>query len=351
MHNTAGQPEIEEKTMMTTAPLPQVSRSTVVPVTNFSDRDLVSVTDFTPKEIKAVLDLATAMKSNPADFRSSLSGKQLVLFFEKPSLRTRITFESGICSLGGVSFFVDQTSSRLGAREPLSDMAHNLERWVNGIVLRTFSHETGATMAEYASIPVINALSDHEHPCQAMADILTVKEQFGSFAGVKVAYVGDGNNVAHSLMLAAASVGLNITVATPENHKPSSTVLKAAQKIAKSTGAKVDWTSDPVAGVSGANAVYTDVWASMGKEDEAAQRKLEFMPYQVNPKLMSHAAKEAIFMHCLPAHRGDEVTADVIDSQNSVVFDQAENRLHAQKAILLMLLGGKNRFPSRSVHA
>lgn len=337
--------------MMTTAPLPQVTSRKLAPVKSLPDRNLVSITDFTPEEITSALDLALAMKARPAEFRSSLSGKQLVLFFEKPSLRTRLTFESGICSLGGVSFFVDQTASRLGEREPLADMAHNLERWVDGIVLRTFSHETGRIMAEHASIPVINALSDYEHPCQALADILTLKEQFGSLQGIKVAYVGDGNNVAHSLALAAASVGAHIVVGTPENHKPSAAVIKAAQKIAKHSGGQVEWTADPFVAVKGAQAVYTDVWASMGKESEAAQRKFEFAPYQVNQKLMSHAAKKAIFMHCLPAHRGDEVSADVIDSSCSVVFDQAENRLHAQKAVLLMLLGGNVRFPSRSAHA
>jgi len=337
---------------MTTAPLPQVAGRKVVPVKNVADRDLVSITDFTPEEIMSALDLASAMKAYPADFRGSLAGKQLVLFFEKPSLRTRLTFESGISSLGGVSFFVDQSSSRLGAREPLSDVAHNLERWVDGVVLRTFDHDTCSVMAEHAAIPVVNALSDHEHPCQALADILTLREQFGSFRQVKVAFVGDGNNVAHSLMLAAASVGAHIVLGTPENYRPDAGVLKTAQKLAKHTGAQVEWTSDPIAAVTGANAVYTDVWASMGQESEAAQRRIEFLPFQVNQKLMSHAAKKAIFMHCLPAHRGDEVTADVIDSPISVVFDQAENRLHAQKAILLMLLGGgMHRFPSRSAHA
>ena len=345
------QQEVKENTM-TTAPLSQVSSRKVIPVKNVADRDLVSITDFTPGEIGSALDLASAMKAYPADFRGSLAGKQLVLFFEKPSLRTRLTFESGICSLGGVSFFVDQSASRLGAREPLDDIAHNLERWVDGIVLRTFAHDTCSIMAEHASIPVINALSDHEHPCQALADILTLREHFGSLNKVKVAFVGDGNNVAHSLVLAAASVGAHITVGTPENYKPDAGVLKAAQKIAKLSGGLVEWTSDPIGAVSGAQAVYTDVWASMGQESEATQRKREFQPFQVNQKLMSHAAKKAIFMHCLPAHRGDEVTTDVIDSPNSVVFDQAENRLHAQKAILLMLLGGgMHRFPSRSAHA
>ncbi len=336
---------------MTTAPIAQLPSRKVIPVKNVADRDLVSITDFTPEEITAALDLASAMKAYPADFRGSLAGKQLVLFFEKPSLRTRLTFESGISSLGGVSFFVDQSASRLGAREPLDDVAHNLERWVDGIVLRTFAHDTCSIMAEHASIPVINALSDHEHPCQALADILTLREQFGSLRKVKLAFVGDGNNVAHSLMLAAASTGAHIVLGTPESHKPNATVLKQAQKLAKHTGGQVEWTSDPVAAVTGANAVYTDVWASMGQESEAEERKQLFQPFQVNQKLMSHAAKKAVFMHCLPAHRGDEVTADVIDSNCSVVFDQAENRLHAQKAILLMLLGGGHRFPARSAHA
>src|SRR5581483_6554255 len=343
-------PETKENPM-TTAPILHDSSRKVIPVKNVADRDLVSITDFTPEEITSALDLAAAMKAYPADFRGSLAGKQLVMFFEKPSLRTRLTFESGISSLGGVSFFVDQSGSRLGAREPLYDVAHNLERWVDGIVLRTFAHDTCSTMAEHASIPVINALSDHEHPCQALADILTLRENFGSLRKAKISFVGDGNNVAHSLMLAAASVGASIVVGTPEKHKPSAAVMKQAQKIAKTTGGQVEWTSDPVTAVAGANAVYTDVWASMGQESEAEKRKLLFQPFQVNQKLMSHAAKKAIFMHCLPAHRGDEVTADVIDSNCSVVFDQAENRLHAQKAILLMLLGGGHRFPARSAHA
>ncbi|ABF43159.1 ornithine carbamoyltransferase [Candidatus Koribacter versatilis Ellin345] len=338
---------------MTTLPMAHITPRKVTSVKNTNDRDLVSITDFTPEEITSALDLASAMKVHPADFRGALAGKQVVMFFEKPSLRTRITFESGISSLGGVSFFVDQGASRLGAREPLSDIAHNLERWVDGIVLRTFAHDTCSVMAEHSSIPVINALSDHEHPCQALADVLTLKEHFGSLRKLKVAFVGDGNNVAHSLMLACASVGANLTVGTPKGYEPSVQVLKQAQKIAKSTGATIDVTTDAVAAVTGAQAIYTDVWASMGQESEAAERQQIFLPFQVNAKLMSQAAKKAKFMHCLPAHRGDEVTADVIDSPSSVVFDQAENRLHAQKAILLMLLGGgtAHRFPSRSAHA
>jgi ornithine carbamoyltransferase len=311
-------------------------------------RDLVSIQDLTPEEITGLLDLATAMKHSPADFRGVLAGKQLVLFFEKPSLRTRLTFEAGMNSLGGVSFFVDQTASRLDAREPLSDIAHNLERWIDGVVLRTFSHETVAKMAEYAAIPVINALSDFEHPCQALADILTIREKFGELKGVKIAYVGDGNNVAHSLVLAAAAVGAKISVGTPKGFEPNSGIVSAAKKLAVKTGAKIQITNDPHAAVAGADVVYTDVWASMGQESEAAERKRTFAAYQVNDELMAHASKHALFMHCLPAHRGDEVAASVIDSGRSVVFDEAENRLHIQKAILAMLMGGASRSQRRN---
>ncbi len=315
-------------------------------------RDLISVQDFLPDELACALDLAATMKARPADFRGILSGKQIVLFFEKPSLRTRLTFEAGINSLGGTSFFVDQTQSRLGARESLSDVAHNLERWVDGVVLRTFAHETVTTMAMHAAIPIINALSELEHPCQAMADMLTLQEHFGDLRGLQLAYVGDGNNVAHSLMLAAASLGVSISIATPPGYEPNQEITQAACELAAASGARVQVIDDPVEAVSGADAVYTDVWASMGQEDEAAQRQQLFAPYQVNQRLFSHAAKHALFLHCLPAHRGDEVTAGVIDSPRSVVFDQAENRLHIQKSILVLLLeGGSHRFPPRSANA
>jgi len=317
-----------------------------------SGRDLVSITDFVPDELECLLELASAMKARPADFRGTLVSKQIVLFFEKPSLRTRLTFEAGMNSLGGNSFFVDQTQSRLGAREPLSDIAHNLERWVDGVVLRTFAHETVTGMAAHASIPVINALSDVEHPCQAMADMMTLQEHFGDLKNVRLAYVGDGNNVAHSLMLAAASLGVSIAVGTPKGNEPNEAIVDSADELAKLSGSRIAVTHDPVEAVTGADAVYTDVWASMGQEGEAAERQRIFAPFQVNRKLFSHAAEHAVFMHCLPAHRGDEVTAHVIDSPRSVVFDQAENRLHVQKAILVLLLeAGSHRFPPRSAHA
>jgi ornithine carbamoyltransferase len=319
--------------------------------------DLISINDLGPTGVSAVLDLAALLKARPEDFRGALAGKQLVMFFEKPSLRTRLTFEAGITSLGGHAFFVDQTASRIDAREQLSDVAHNLERWVDGIILRTFAHATVTGMAEHAAIPVINALSDLEHPCQALADYLTLKEKFIDLRNVKLAYVGDGNNVAHSLMLAAACLGSTIRVATPEGYGPNPEIVKQAKKIAAATGASIQVLTDVEKAVGGVDAVYTDVWASMGQESEALQRKQIFSGYQVNEKIFSSAAPHALFMHCLPAHRGEEVTEAVLDSARSVVFDQAENRLHVQKAILLMLLGGSiHRFSagfknSRRIHA
>ena len=328
-----------------------------LPVMQTWCEDLISINDLGPTGVAAVLDLAALIKARPEDFRGALAGKQIVMFFEKPSLRTRLTFEAGITSLGGHAFFVDQTASRIDARESLSDIAHNLERWVDGVVLRTFAHATVTRMAEHASIPVINALSELEHPCQALADYLTLQENFSDLHNVKLAYLGDGNNVAHSLMLTAACLGSTIRVATPEGYGPNPEIVKQAKEISAATGATIQLLTDVKKAVTGADAIYTDVWASMGQESEAAQRKQIFGGYQVNNKLLSSAAAHALFMHCLPAHRGDEVTDDVIDSARSVVFDQAENRLHVQKAILLMLLGGSiHRFSAgfkkpRRIHA
>lgn len=315
-------------------------------------RNLISIRDFSPEEIQWLFELTRVIKKKPADFRDALAGKQIVLFFEKASLRTRLTFETGIAAMGGAAFFVDQTQSRLHEREPICDVAHNVERWVNAVVLRTFDHQTVVEMASYASIPVINALSNIEHPCQALADFFTLQEKFSDLRQVRVAYVGDGNNVAHSLMLAAASVGATLRVATPRGYAPNPEITQAAQAIAETTGAEIRLMNDPAQAVAGADAVYTDVWTSMGQEDEASRRRKFFASYQVNEALMAQAAPNAVFMHCLPAHRGEEVVTEVIDSPRSVVFDQAENRMHVQKAILLSLLGGEpRRAPARSHHA
>jgi ornithine carbamoyltransferase len=308
-------------------------------VVSGSHRDLVSILDFAPQEIAAIFDLTAAVKARPGDYRATLAGQHVALFFEKPSLRTRLTFEAGIAGLGGTTSFVDQRGARVDERESLSDIARNLERWVQAIVLRTFSHATVTGMAEHARVPVINALTDHEHPCQALADYFTLREKFGDLRRIRLAYVGDGNNVAHSLLLTAASLGSAITVATPSGYEPEGAVVAAAQKLAALTGATIALSADPQQAVSGADAIYTDVWASMGQESEAPYRKRIFGPYQVNEELMAAAAPHAWFMHCLPAHRGEEVTDAVIDSAQSAVFDQAENRMHVQKAILLVLLG------------
>jgi ornithine carbamoyltransferase len=312
-----------------------------LPSKHFWSRDLVSSRDLGPREVEAVLNLAALMKARPADFSKSLAGKQMVMFFEKASLRTRLTFEAGMASLGGTTFFIDQTQERLGARETLADVAHNVERWVNAIVLRTYDQETIEQMAAFSSIPVINALSGLEHPCQALADYFTLQEKFGDLKNITLAYVGDGNNVSHSLMLTAATLGSRIRIATPKNYAPAKEMVDAAMAIADETGASIQLMNDPQEAVKAVDAIYTDAWASMGWEHEAPKRAKIFVPYQVNEKLVAGAAPHAVFMHCLPAHRGEEITDAIMDCERSVVFDQAENRMHVQKAILLLLLGGE----------
>ena len=256
-----------------------------------------------------------------------------------------------MAGLGGTAMFVDQTHERLDARETLSDVAHNLERWVDLIVLRTFSQQTIEGMAKHARVPVINALSDLEHPCQALADYLTFIERFGDMKNRCLAYVGDGNNVAHSLLLTCACLGSSIRVATPPGYEPDPQIVADAREIAEETGAEIVLLNDPHEAVAGVDAVYTDAWVSMGQEREESERAHIFPPYQVNAELMAEAAPHAVFMHCLPAHRGLEVTDEVMDSEQSVIFEQAENRLHVQKAILYLLLGGGDRLPARSAHA
>ena len=310
------------------------------PVESLAGRDLCSIADFSTIEIAALMKLAHAVKADPGQYRWALDAKQMVMFFEKASLRTRLTFETAINTLGGNAIFVDQTQSPLGERESLADMARNLERWVSVIVLRTYAHDTITEMAQHATCPVINALSDLEHPCQALADFMTIEERFGSAKGLKFTYVGDGNNVCHSLMLTAAQLGVHCTVGSPKNYAPKADVVAQARAIANETGGSVNLVSDPVVAVTGADAVYTDVCTSMGFEHEVTKRAPIFKPYQVNEQLMAHATPNAVFMHCLPAHRNAEVTDAVLDGQQSVVFGQAENRMHAQKALLLLLLGG-----------
>ena len=291
--------------------------------------------DLTTGELRSLLDLAHQVKARPRDYLDSMRGHSLALLFEKPSLRTRLTFELGIAQMGGSS---TTQAGMIGEREPLKDVARNLDGWVSGIVARTFSQQTVDDLARWADIPVINALSDLYHPCQALADLQTIEERCGGLKGVKLAFVGDGNNVAHSLMLTATRLGMHFTLAHPRGYEPEPEIVAEAKKFAAAAGGKVKITLDPEEGVEQADAVYTDVWASMGQEHEAYERMVHFEPYRVDEDLMAKAKKSAVFMHCLPAKRGQETTDGVMESRHSAVFQQAENRLHAQKALLLMLI-------------
>ena len=301
--------------------------------------DLLTGTEWGPAQVRELLQLAADVKAQPERYRGALGGRFLAMIFEKPSLRTRVTFEVAIQSLGGSATYLDHSSARLGERESIPDVARNLSRWVQGIVARVFEQKTLEVLAEYASIPVINALSDRFHPCQALSDFFTLEERFGSLRGVKLAFIGDGNNMCHSLLIAGARVGAHMRVASPAGYAPDPQVVADARRTAKETRGKIELFRSPQEAVAGVQAVYTDVWASMGQEAETAERAAKFAAYQVNDELMSLAAPDAVFLHCLPAHRGAEVTDAVMDGPRSIVFDQAENRLHVQKAILLKLLG------------
>jgi len=301
-------------------------------------KDFVSLRDFSPSDLHHFLGVACEIKANPAMYSQVLQRRTLAMIFEKPSLRTRVTFDEGMQELGGHSIYLSPAEISLGKRESVHDVARNLERMVHGIMIRTFAHEIVEQMAEHARVPVINGLTDFSHPCQALADYLTMLEIKGRVTGLKVAYVGDGNNVAHSLMFGGALLGAHVWIATPPGFEPSLDATSWARLQCSQTGASVTLTHDPELAVTDADVVYTDVWASMGQEGEAKARAAIFRPYQVNTPLFSCAKPDAIFLHCLPAHRGDEVTDEVIDSPRSFVFQQAENRLHAQKAVLAELM-------------
>ena len=305
-------------------------------------KDFLSIRDLSVYEFGQMLDKAAAVKKNPAKYRKTLQDKILAMIFQKPSLRTRMTFEAGMIRLGGEAIYLAPSDIQMGSREGAYDIGKNLERWVDGIMIRTFGHQIAVDLAASCRIPVINALTDLSHPCQAMADFLTLREHKGALSALKLTYVGDGNNVCHSLMLAAARGGTKMAVATPPGYEPKPEVVKWAREDGRETGFVLTLTNSAEEAVSGADAVYTDVWASMGQEAEKEARARLFAPYQVNARLMSRAKADAIFMHCLPAHRGDEVTDEVIDAPYSVVYDEAENRLHAQKAILIALMGDKD---------
>jgi ornithine carbamoyltransferase len=291
--------------------------------------------DLTNDELYYLLDLAAVVKQSPREYAQALAGKSIAMLFEKPSLRTKLTFELAMTQMGGYAVFMEGS---IGVREPLKDVARNLDRWVNGIVARVFKQETVEGLAQWSSVPVINALSDAYHPCQALADVLTVRERFGTLQGLKLTFIGDGNNVAQSLMLTAVRLGMDFALGCPPGYTPDPDMVAQAEGLAAVSGASVLITHNAAEALAGAYAVYTDVWASMGQEQEAVERKKAFSTYQVSEELFAQARPDAVFMHCLPAKRGEEVTDAVMESPRSVVFQQAENRLHAQKALLLMML-------------
>lgn len=305
------------------------------------NKDFISIKDLSAKEIEDIFGLTDELKRDKEKYSQALKGKTLALIFQKPSNRTRVSFSVGMFQLGGLALYLAPEEIDLGVRETIKDAAKTLSRYVDGIVLRTFEHKNVVELAEYADIPVINGLSDLSHPCQGLADLYTAKEKLGVLKSVRLAYVGDGNNVTHSLLYCAAKLGLNMNIATPKKFEPNKDVVKKAKEFAAVSGARINLYYSAADACKNADIIYTDVWTSMGQEKEAAMRRRVFKDFQVNKKLIALAKKCCRIMHCLPAHRGEEITDEVIDSKNSVVFDQAENRLHVQKAILIKLIGNR----------
>jgi ornithine carbamoyltransferase len=302
-------------------------------------KDFLSIHDLSRYEFFELMDATQKIKDDPDDYRKKLKNQILAMLFEKPSLRTRMTFEVGMLELGGKAIYLSPNEIQIGKRETVEDVAHNLERWVDGIMIRTFAHDNVVRLAKASSVPVINALTDLLHPCQAMADFFTLKEHKGNISKIKLAWVGDGNNVCHSLMFAAAKAGCKISAAVPQGYEPNPEIVKLAKADGEGSEFELTVTHDPAEAVRGADAIYTDVWTSMGQEAEKEERLRLFAPYQVNEALMAKAKDDCVFMHCLPAHRGEEVSTEVFEGPRSIVFDEAENRLHAQKAIMLALMG------------
>ncbi len=300
---------------------------------------MLSLAEWSPAEIRDLVDLAVDIKANPEQYAQTCKGQTLAMIFQKPSLRTRVSFQTGIYQLGGQGIYLGPTDIQLHRGETIADTAQVLSRYVDGIMARVFAHSDVEELAEFGSVPVINGLSDLLHPCQVLVDLQTILEHKGSFKGRKWAYVGDGNNMAHSILYGGVAMGMTVSIAHPKGYAPDPGVVSAAVSIAEKTGGAVEITESPIEGVTDADVVYTDVWASMGQEDEHKERLARFDGFMVSPELMSHAKPDAIFLHCLPAHRGEEVSAEVIDGPQSVVFDEAENRLHAQKALMVRLMG------------
>jgi ornithine carbamoyltransferase len=305
-----------------------------------SARHLISVHDLTAAEVAGLFRLAADVKAHPETYRDALAHKSLGMIFEKSSTRTRVSFEVGMVQMGGHALFLSSRDIQLGRGEPISDTAQVLSRYVDGIMARTFAHQTVTDLAKYGSVPVINGLTDDLHPCQALTDYFTLSEIFGDLKGRKLAYVGDGNNMAHSLLFAGAKVGMDVAIASPAGYEVQPRYAELARQDAAAAGTKVLLTHDPAEAVAGASCVYTDVWASMGQEGEAEKRLQAFKGFTVTPELMAGAREDAIFLHCLPAHRGEEVSAEVADGKWSRIFDEAENRLHVQKAVMLWLMAG-----------
>lgn len=310
------------------------------PVASLKGKDLLTLLDYTSEEVQQLLALATQLKTltKAGKCPRLLEGKTLGMIFEKSSTRTRVSFEVGMQQLGGYGMYMNARDMQIGRGEPISDTGKVLSGYLDGIMIRANSHEMVKELAEHASIPVINGLTDIFHPCQALADLETIAENKGELKGLKIAYVGDGNNVAHSLVIAAAHVGMDVAVATPKGYECDAEVMKRAEAIAKANGSIITLTYDPIEAVKNADAVYADVWTSMGQEEETQQRLIDFKDYQINDELVAHAKSDYMFLHCLPAHREEEVTTSVIDGPNSYIYEQAENRLHAQKAVLVSVL-------------
>jgi len=301
-------------------------------------KDLISIHDLTAEQVAHLFDMAAAMKAKPSDYRAALAGKTLAMIFEKSSTRTRVSFEAGMFQLGGLAMFLSSRDIQIGRGEPISDTARVLSRYVDGIMARTFAHDTVLGLAQHATVPVVNGLTDLLHPCQALADYFTMTEKFGKLNGLKLAYVGDGNNMAHSLLYGGPKVGVNVAVATPAGYEPNPEVVANARADAAEAGTEILVTQTVDEAVAGAHVVYTDVWASMGQEAEQQKRVRDFAGWTVTGQILALAHRDAVFMHCLPAHRGEEVSAEVCDGPRSVIFDEAENRLHVQKAILATLM-------------
>ncbi len=309
----------------------------------FQEKDFLSMKEATAGDLEALFRLAERMKKSPETFLNALKGKSIALLFQKPSVRTRVSFQVGMGQLGGSSVYMDPQEMPLGERESIKDVARVLSRYCQAIVVRSHHHSSVEELANHATVPVINGLSDHYHPCQTLADLFTVREKFKSVDKVNIAYIGDGNNVLNSLLFGVAKIGANLSIACPKGYEPGEEILKDIKLIVKETGSKITLSNNPFTAIKNAHAIYTDVWVSMGQEKQRDQRLRDFQPFQVNGAIISKAPKDSVLMHCLPAHRGEEITDEVIEHPRSVIFDQAENRLHTQKALLYLLLTRKKR--------